>query len=488
MPGKMKYPWLPLFAADFVAIVAAYYTALLLRFHSDTGARLYAWISAVLFDIPAGVPGDVLERFYIISAPRIITIMASAICILYAINNLYAERRHILPRPTTWLIIVSNLCALLIFYTYFYLTRNVFHPRSLFASVIVFNIGYCGLLRGLLARIREAARRRYGFDCLTALMVGDSPQVKPLTAYIESEHPAGLTRVVRLTDWPGADFVAALDRLRQAATAGQVDVLICATPDLTVDRIMQVLAVAESLGLPAKILSSELAVLPNHARLPTDRIGGIPLVHFDAPRHGGRLGPVRRIITWLLAAAALLVLAPLMLVIAVAIRVAGSGPVLFTQERIGFNRKPFRICKFRTMHEGAEEQQSEIEAFNEHADAALFKMRNDPRITPVGRFLRRFSLDELPQLFNVLRGEMVLVGPRPLPRRDFENYYADWHYTRHGGLPGLTCLWQVSGRSDLDFHHMCLLDIYYLRNHTWVLDLKIALRTAWSVIFAKGAY
>ena len=115
-------------------------------------------------------------------------------------------------------------------------------------------------------------------------------------------------------------------------------------------------------------------------------------------------------------------------------------------------------------------------------------MREDPRVTPVGRLLRRFSLDELPQLLNVVRGEMTLVGPRPLPRRDFENYYEDWHYGRHGGLPGLTCLWQVSGRSDLDFHTMCILDVYYLRNQSWVLDLKIALRTVWVVLFANGAY
>jgi lipopolysaccharide/colanic/teichoic acid biosynthesis glycosyltransferase len=109
-------------------------------------------------------------------------------------------------------------------------------------------------------------------------------------------------------------------------------------------------------------------------------------------------------------------------------------------------------------------------------------------VTAVGRFLRRFSLDELPQLINVIRGEMTLVGPRPLPRRDFENYYEEWHYSRHSGMPGLTCLWQVSGRSDIDFHNMCILDVYYLRNQNWVLDLKIILKTLWVVLFAKGAY
>jgi lipopolysaccharide/colanic/teichoic acid biosynthesis glycosyltransferase len=131
--------------------------------------------------------------------------------------------------------------------------------------------------------------------------------------------------------------------------------------------------------------------------------------------------------------------------------------------------------------------QAQVEEFNESGEG-LFKIREDPRVTPVGRFLRRFSLDELPQLLNVLKGDMTLVGPRPLPRRDFENYYEDWHYRRHEGLPGLTCLWQVSGRSDVSFHDMCVLDVYYLRNRNWALDLKIILRTFWVVLFAKGAY
>jgi lipopolysaccharide/colanic/teichoic acid biosynthesis glycosyltransferase len=139
------------------------------------------------------------------------------------------------------------------------------------------------------------------------------------------------------------------------------------------------------------------------------------------------------------------------------------------------------------MRQRADEMQAEMEEFND-SGAGLFKLRRDPRVTPVGRFLRRFSLDELPQLLNVVRGDMLLVGPRPLPRRDFRNYYEEWHYSRHSGMPGLTCLWQISGRSDIDFHNMCILDVYYLRNRSWVLDIKILLRTVWAVLFAKGAY
>jgi len=173
--------------------------------------------------------------------------------------------------------------------------------------------------------------------------------------------------------------------------------------------------------------------------------------------------------------------------IALLVKLTSRGPVFFVQERIGVNRKPFNMVKFRTMYHRSDEMQAQLEEFNE-SGTALFKIRQDPRITPVGRLLRRFSLDELPQLLNVVMGDMVFVGPRPLPRRDFEGYYERWHYSRHGGMPGLTCLWQVSGRSDLDFHNMCVLDIYYLRNRNWILDLVILLRTVWVVLFARGAY
>jgi lipopolysaccharide/colanic/teichoic acid biosynthesis glycosyltransferase len=145
------------------------------------------------------------------------------------------------------------------------------------------------------------------------------------------------------------------------------------------------------------------------------------------------------------------------------------------------------MYKFRTMYERSDELLAQVEEFNESGEG-LFKIRNDPRVTPVGRLLRRFSVDEMPQLINVIRGEMTLVGPRPLPRRDFENYYEEWHYSRHSGLPGLTCLWQVSGRSDVNFHNMCILDDYYLRNQNAMMDFKILLRTVGVVLFAKGAY
>ncbi len=182
----------------------------------------------------------------------------------------------------------------------------------------------------------------------------------------------------------------------------------------------------------------------------------------------------------------LLLLSPLLLGIVIAVRLSSRGPVVFRSMRRGIGQRPFACLKFRTMYTDAERLQSGLEEFNE-ATGALFKIRDDPRLTPVGRILRRFSLDELPQLVNVLRGEMSLVGPRPLPERDYE-MLEEWHRKRYLVLPGLTGLWQVSGRAELDFDDLVRLDFIYLEHWSLALDLTILLKTIPAVLSRRGAY
>jgi lipopolysaccharide/colanic/teichoic acid biosynthesis glycosyltransferase len=174
------------------------------------------------------------------------------------------------------------------------------------------------------------------------------------------------------------------------------------------------------------------------------------------------------------------------LLIAAAIRLETAGPVLFSQVRVGKNGRPFRCYKFRSMVPNADQLRAQMAVLNE-SSGPLFKIRNDPRLTRVGRFIRRYSLDELPQLINVLRGEMSLIGPRPNLPSEVEQYQ-DWMTKRLSVCPGLTGLWQVSGRSDLTFDEMVLLDIYYVENWTMGLDLNILLRSVPAVIQARGAY
>jgi lipopolysaccharide/colanic/teichoic acid biosynthesis glycosyltransferase len=324
-------------------------------------------------------------------------------------------------------------------------------------------------------------------DVVRTLLVGACPEAQFLKEYIDLTHPHGVNILEHLTREKKDSFDVFLDKVARSAGDLDVDMVIIAEKGLTITQIMEILELADILGIPLKVLSDKLDVIVKQAGMPVDLIRGIPLVHFEALPVEGWLqrtgGMIRMIVAFIVA----LILMPLLLFIAILIKVTSKGPVFFTQERIGINRAPFVMYKFRTMYDKADEMQGQLEEFNE-SGSGLFKIREDPRVTSVGRFLRRFSLDEVPQLINVIRGEMGFVGPRPLPRRDFKNYYEQWHYSRHGGLPGLTCLWQVSGRSDLDFHNMCILDVYYLHNRSCILNLKILLRTLMVVVFSKGAY
>jgi exopolysaccharide biosynthesis polyprenyl glycosylphosphotransferase len=179
-------------------------------------------------------------------------------------------------------------------------------------------------------------------------------------------------------------------------------------------------------------------------------------------------------------------LAPVFVLVAIAIKLTSPGPAFFLQERIGLNKRRFSVYKFRTMVPNAEKLMPKLVTRNE-VSGPVFKIKNDPRITPIGRLLRRTSIDELPQLVNVLKGEMSLVGPRPLPVRDYEGFNQDWQRRRFSVKPGITCLWQVNGRSDVPFDRWMLLDLQYLDEWSLWLDVKILAKTIPAVMRGSGA-
>ena len=168
------------------------------------------------------------------------------------------------------------------------------------------------------------------------------------------------------------------------------------------------------------------------------------------------------------------------------IKLTSPGPVLFVQERVGLGKRSFRLYKFRTMMQGAEKKLAELEHLNEMS-GPVFKIKNDPRITKIGHFLRKTSIDELPQLINVLKGDMSLVGPRPLPVRDYNGFEQDWQRRRFSVRPGITCLWQVNGRSNVSFDKWMKLDMEYIDNWSLLLDFKILILTIPAVFRGSGA-
>jgi exopolysaccharide biosynthesis polyprenyl glycosylphosphotransferase len=217
-------------------------------------------------------------------------------------------------------------------------------------------------------------------------------------------------------------------------------------------------------------------------------IGGSPSLTFPAPVISGIDFGLKRGFDFCCSLLLLVLLSPVMLLIALLIKLDSPGPVFYKQTRIGLHSQPFKAWKFRTMVVNADKLQKELEARNEMKDGIMFKIKDDPRITRVGKFLRRYSLDELPQLFNVLFGEMSLVGPRPFPMRDVEKF-SERHFIRHEVLPGITGLWQVSGRSEItDFEQVIYWDLSYIEKWSIWLDLQILFRTVQVVLNKTGAY
>jgi exopolysaccharide biosynthesis polyprenyl glycosylphosphotransferase len=207
--------------------------------------------------------------------------------------------------------------------------------------------------------------------------------------------------------------------------------------------------------------------------------------HYSEPFEGFQMA-IKRFLDLSIASITLILCAPLMAIVALLIRIASPGPVFFVQKRLGINKRRFNMYKFRTMTADAEQTQPSIEHLNE-AGGSVFKIKNDPRVTPLGRFLRKTSIDELPQLINVLRGDMSLVGPRPLPGRDYDRFDQDWQRRRFSVRPGMTCLWQVNGRSGIGFEEWMKLDLNYIDQWSIWLDLEILIKTVPAVLRGSGA-
>ena len=236
-----------------------------------------------------------------------------------------------------------------------------------------------------------------------------------------------------------------------------------------------------------------LRILPSlsefsHPKSEMTMVGQVPCMTIPAPIIAGSEFWLKRCFDLCCAIILLLMLSPIMIAIAITIKLDSPGPIFFKQKRVGLHSRSFQIWKFRTMVSNAEKLQASLEAKNEIKDGVLFKMKDDPRITKIGKFLRLYSLDELPQIFNVLFGEMSLVGPRPLPIRDVDKFQKK-HFIRQEVLPGITGLWQVSGRSDIDnFEDGVKLDLTYIENWSLCLDMKILLSTVRVVLQKSGAY
>ncbi len=347
------------------------------------------------------------------------------------------------------------------------------------------------LLAGRLANRRWlAARRRAGQAMRRTLVVGSHASVTPLLGRLNRYPASGFTAVGVCVPEPvrtvaAVPVVGTPQAVVEALVATGADsVMVTASDALPADALRHLAWRLEGTGVDLIVAPSLTDVAG--PRISVRPVAGLSLLHVEQPELESMRRSLKRIVERAVAAAAIVVLAPVLLAIGGVVRLTSRGPAMFVQTRVGLHGRTFRIHKFRSMYVDAEQRIAGLRHLNEH-DGLLFKIRRDPRVTPVGRWLRRFSLDELPQLWNVVRGDMALVGPRP-PLPSEVAQYGDEVRRRLLVKPGLTGLWQVSGRSDLSWEESVRLDLFYVENWSIALDLQILWRTLAVVVQGRGAY
>jgi exopolysaccharide biosynthesis polyprenyl glycosylphosphotransferase len=378
------------------------------------------------------------------------------------------------------------------FLTRFVPSRLVF----IYAWVIAILLFVC---RRVASRALRTALWRRGIYVDRVIVVGSGESGRRVMEAMLNNPALGYKLVGFVNDLPGTSdlSVATEHRVHRAQRVGAIDDLDRLVGRYGVDEVIVALPADELNRVPTIIeqcqaRSLQFKVVPDLLQLSLDRVdlgevAGLPLIGVKAPAiQGGQL-LAKRGIDALVAFVVLVLAAIPMAVIALLIRLSSEGPILYRQTRIGKNGAEFTLIKFRCMVNGADEMRAQLLAQNGGQDPRLFKLRDDPRLTRVGRVLRRWSLDELPQFLHVLRGEMSLVGPRPQMPAEVA-VYEEWHMQRLAVTPGLTGLWQVNGRSQLSFDEMVRLDLYYAEHWSPWLDTKIVLRTVPAVILGRGAY
>ena len=341
----------------------------------------------------------------------------------------------------------------------------------------------------------EGLRRR-GRNIRYVLIVGTNSRAVEFARKIESKVESGY-RIIGFVDepWSGlANFqkgpyhlVCDIERLPAFLRRTVVDDVVIGLPLRSYSyyqRASGIATLCELQGIVVRFLPGLFNLKLAHPR--TEEFGDDAMITLSTGNGGGWPLVLKRVLDVTLSALLLLCLAPAFLVVAVLIKLTSEGPVFFAQDRLGLNKRRFRIYKFRTMIADAEQQQAALVHLNEQ-QGPVFKIKADPRITSVGRFLRKASVDELPQLLNVLKGEMSLVGPRPLPVRDYEGFDQDWQRRRFSVRPGITCLWQISGRSSIGFDKWMELDVRYIDEWSLWLDLRILAGTVAAVLKGTGA-
>jgi exopolysaccharide biosynthesis polyprenyl glycosylphosphotransferase len=447
------------------------------------GLALGIYLALVVREVVRG-EGDVLWGLLWREGPAEWLKFAAPITILvFAQAGLYRVRER---RPGSGRILASLIVVALIVLAFGLGTGYDFATSGLIPTSVVMSAIAIGLLRAAyesasLEVMRAAGIRR------RVVLVGEGEHVTRLERSLAASRSGIAYEIVGAVasgEVAGMARLGSREELPLVLDGVRPDEVILAEADLDERAVLEVVDQAHRQGIKVRLAPDTTELLVQRGEYVPGQ--GAPLFELRPPVLTGWDWLVKRGFDLAVSALLAVLLLPVWLLIALAIKVESRGPVFFVDRRVGVGEKEFGMLKFRTMVAGAAELQPKLEAANE-AEGALFKIRDDPRVTRVGRVLRRLSLDEIPQIVNVLKGEMSLVGPRPLPLRDYR-LLEDWHRARYAVLPGMTGLWQISGRSGLTFDDLVRLDFTYLENWSIWLDITILARTIPAVLMRRGAY
>jgi exopolysaccharide biosynthesis polyprenyl glycosylphosphotransferase len=468
---------------SILAVLRRAASVVALVFLDVVGLAFGIYLALVIRQVVTG-DGDVLWGLLWREGPAEWLKFAAPITVLvFAQAGLYRQREL---RPGAGRILAGLIVVALIVLAFGIGTGYDFSTSGLIPTSVVVSAVTIGLLRAAyesasLEVMRAAGIRR------RVVLVGAGESLVRLRASLESAR-SGLTYefvgVVAPEAVPGFELLGPRAELPLVLDQVRPDELILTEADFPERTVLEVVEQAHRQGIKVRLAPDTTELLVQRGEYVPGQ--GAPLFELRPPVLTGWDWTVKRGFDLLVSALVVVIGLPVWALVALAIKLDSRGPIFFVDRRIGVGEREFPMLKFRTMVADAAELQPELEDENE-AEGALFKIREDPRVTRVGKFLRRFSLDEIPQVLNVLKGEMSLVGPRPLPLRDYE-LLEDWHRRRYGVLPGMTGLWQISGRSGLSFDDLVRLDFTYIENWSLWLDISIIVKTIPAVITRRGAY
>jgi exopolysaccharide biosynthesis polyprenyl glycosylphosphotransferase len=403
--------------------------------------------------------------------------------LVFAQAGLYRERER---RPGSGRILASLIVVALIVLAFGLGTGYEFTTTGLIPTSVVVAAVTIGLLRAAYESASLELLRALGVR-RRVVLVGEGENLLRLRrALAGSRSGIGYEFLGALADEPvpGLTLLGRRDELAEVLDRVRPDEVVLAEGGLRERDVLEVVKHAHARGVKVQLAPETTELLVQRGEYVPGQ--GAPLFELRPPVLTGWDWAIKRAFDIVVSLLVGVLFLPLWLLIALAVKLESRGPVLYVDRRIGVGEREFGMLKFRTMVADAAARQVELEALNE-AEGALFKIRDDPRVTRVGKVLRRLSLDEIPQIVNVLRGEMSLVGPRPLPLRDYR-LLEDWHKARYAVLPGMTGLWQISGRSGLGFDDLVRLDFTYIENWSVWLDITIIARTIPAVLTGRGAY